>query len=172
VRVRDHHEFERFVDDHQLAVWRYALRRAEPADVDDVVAETFAVAWRRWREARAGGRPWLYRTASFVLANRNRGRARETRLFVALAALPTDTGQGDLEAVEQRLAIAGLLQQLSASERELVALLYWEGLSVREASAVLGCTTAAAYVRLHRLRARLRRAPSRPAVPEPARRTS
>lgn len=166
--MRDHQEFERFVDEHQLAVWRYALRRAEPADVEDVVAETFAVAWRRWQQAHAGGLPWLYRTAAFVLANRNRGRTRQSRLFALLAALPTDRGEGDLEAVEQRLAVAELLRQLSASERELVALLYWEGLSVREAAAVLGCTTAAAYVRLHRLRARLRQT----ALPDLTRRPS
>ncbi len=170
MRERDHGEFERFVDDHRVAVWRYAVRRAEPADVDDVVAETFAVAWRRWSRARAGGLPWLYRTASFVLANRTRGRNRESRLFARLTAVPTDSGESDLRAVEERLAVADVLRQLTPSEQELVALLYWEGLSVRDAAAVLGCTPATASVRLHRLRARLRRWQG--LVPDPAGRSS
>src|SRR3954447_14589009 len=113
VRVQEHQEFERFVDDHHVAVWRYALRRAEPADVDDVVAETFTVAWRRWDVARAGGLPWLYRTAAFVLANRARGRTRENRLFAVLAAQPADSGEGDVRAVDQRLAVAEVLRRLS-----------------------------------------------------------
>jgi len=55
--------FRGLFQEHYKFVLAYALRRTSaPADAEDVVAETFAVAWRRLGEARDPDmdRPWLY----------------------------------------------------------------------------------------------------------------
>ena len=48
------------------------------------------------------------------------------------------------------------LAQLDPTALEIVRLAYWEGLSHHEIAAVLGITTNAVAVRLHRARAELR----------------
>jgi RNA polymerase sigma-70 factor (ECF subfamily) len=45
---------------------------------------------------------------------------------------------------------------LSASDRELLTLIAWDGLTPTEAAQALGCSRATLAVRLHRARARLR----------------
>jgi DNA-directed RNA polymerase specialized sigma24 family protein len=72
----------------------YALRRCDsPEDAADVVAETFAVAWRRADALPPGGeaRLWLYGVARNVLANHRRGVARHR-----LRSVELDTDVADL----------------------------------------------------------------------------
>jgi RNA polymerase sigma-70 factor (ECF subfamily) len=42
--------FERMFRAHHPAVYRYVMRRVEEPAVEDLVAETFLVAWRRQDE--------------------------------------------------------------------------------------------------------------------------
>jgi hypothetical protein len=51
--VHDRTTFERLFADHARDVLAYALRRTDAATVEDVVAEVFAVAWRRWERTAA-----------------------------------------------------------------------------------------------------------------------
>jgi DNA-directed RNA polymerase specialized sigma24 family protein len=70
----------------------YALRRCPgPEDAADVVAETFAIAWRRIDDVPGGdqARLWLYRVARNVLANHRRGCVRRDELSAALAVVVT-----------------------------------------------------------------------------------
>ena len=61
--------FERIWHDCASAVAAYALRRTSPEAVEDAVAETFLVAWRRLDEVPAEPLPWLYGVARRTLAN-------------------------------------------------------------------------------------------------------
>lgn len=150
--------FEAFFEAHYEDLLRYALRRVDqPADAADVVAETWAVAWRR-RDALPPAheqRLWLFGTARRVLANHRRGRVRQTRLSEKLAlelqaaALP---GPEPYEDVTQALS------RLSKRDREVLFLSAWEDLTPEEIGKVLGCSAATARVRLHRARARFRQA--------------
>src|SRR3954463_5714672 len=65
--------FEAAFRAHVRAVRAYALRRTAPEDASDVVAETFAIAWRRWDDAPADPLPWL-----LGIARRVRPTARRT----------------------------------------------------------------------------------------------
>jgi RNA polymerase sigma factor (sigma-70 family) len=59
-------QFRRLFAENYRHVLAYALRRTrDHADANDVVAETFAVAWRRIASAPGPGsaRPWLYAIA-------------------------------------------------------------------------------------------------------------
>ena len=151
--------FEQIYDAHYAAVRAYALRRAPRAEADDVVAETFTVAWRRLADVPDEPRPWLYEVARRVLANRRRGDERRAALAERLRQAPTITAVGPVDLTALATAFAALPEH----EREALALVAWEGLSTRDAARAAGCSDVAMRVRLHRARRRLEQALATPA---------
>src|SRR5690349_11352217 len=146
------------------AVLGYALRRsASREDALDVVAETFATAWRRRADLPVDPdqvRPWLFSIARRCMANTVRSHRRAGRLGERLAAAFSGTSVPDPSTVhegraESRLVLAAL-GQLAPDDRELVTLIAWEGMTPGQAAAVLGVTAGTARVRLHRARLKLR----------------
>ena len=141
------HEWHR----HVLA---YAMRRADPASAEDVVAETFVIAWRRLADIPERPLPWLLGVARRVLANQRRGERRRLALADRLrvrasAPPPAEAGpDGDVLA-----ALAALRDR----DREALLLHAWEGLDHDEAGTVMGCSAATFAVRLHRARERFER---------------
>jgi RNA polymerase sigma factor (sigma-70 family) len=132
---------------HYAAVTGYARRRVPvPSDAQDVVSETFTIAWRRLPEVPDGeaALPWLYGVARRVLANQRRGNQRRADLSVRVR------GQ------ERRLLLAAL-SRLRESDQELLRLAVWEELPHREIAGVVGCSESSVAVRLHRARTRLGR---------------
>lgn len=151
--------FTELYEQHYDDVLGYARRRVAESDARDVAAETFLVAWRRLDVATERGLPWLYRTALLTVRNWERSQRRLARVHARLAALPADPDVPDpaatLAGVQQ---VVDLLRTLAEADRELLLLVSWEQLDVRTAAGVVGCSPAAAAVRLHRARRRLRRA--------------
>lgn len=148
--------FQALYDAHAGAVLSYARRRAARADADDVLAEVFLVAWRRLDEVpSAQERVWLLGVARRALANQRRGSARQGALRERLVvhAQPPAFASPFPPAGQTRLGRA--LASLSESDRELLLLLAWEGLSNEEAARVLEIGSRALRVRLHRARRRL-----------------
>jgi RNA polymerase sigma-70 factor, ECF subfamily len=136
----------------------YALRRAAPDVAQDVVAETFLVAWRRLDELPADALPWLYGTARRVLANQRRSAARGLALEQRLSGAVVAGGSPDLgdrvaDAELLRIALARLPEQ----SREALMLVAWEGLDGARAARSAGCSKTTFAVRLHRARAQLAR---------------
>ena len=153
------------------AVLGYALRRAPSReDALDVVAETFATAWRRRDLLPVEPdevRPWLFGIARRCLANTVRSTHRAGRLGQRLAeefvpGTVPDPSAGPEDGGRAQQA----LDDLSPDDRELVTLIAWEGLTPTEAAGALGLSPGTARVRLHRARTRLRAALSTPAAPE------
>src|SRR4051812_20270530 len=75
---------------HVRVVRAYTLRRTAPEDAADIVAETFAVAWRRWDDAPADPLPWLLGIARRVVANARRTSSRASRAAARVAAEPRE----------------------------------------------------------------------------------
>jgi RNA polymerase sigma-70 factor, ECF subfamily len=135
----------------------YALRRVrEPEDAAEVIAETFATLWRRFDRCPQGEelRPWLFGVARRVLANQRRGERRRSALSERLAA-NVDPGTA-LYPDEAPSELARAFASLSDSDRELLSLVAWEGLTREELAVALGTNRAAVRLRLHRARKRLR----------------
>lgn len=154
--------FARIYDDNWGDVRRYCQRRsATEADADDLVAETFMIAWRRVDELAhiKPCRPWLFGVARNLLREHYR-RADwvETitqRLSAELLGSPGPLIPGeDQSRVDLQIAIEAL-HQLPEPDRELIELVVWEKLSHAEIADVLGCSSNAVTIRLHRARARL-----------------
>jgi len=132
----------------------YAQRRISRDDAVDIVAETFAIAWRRLDDVPQGERAlyWLYATARRVLANHRRAESRRANLTNAIANEPLSQGSPATNDESRRAAAA--LAQLREPERDLLLLVAWEGLDAAGVAAILGCSRNAARIRLHRVRRR------------------
>lgn len=152
--------FERLFVQHAPAVHAYARRRAAPADAEEVVADTFLVAWRRLDAvpADADALPWLLAVARRTLANRQRGDARRQALRRRLATQSSDPAPPTADQQEKPPHLIRALAALPPAERDAITLLAWEGLAADEIAVVLGCSRAAVYLRLSRARRRLRQA--------------
>lgn len=147
-------EFRRLFAEHHRHVLAYALRRCEQrADAEDVMAGTFAVAWRRFADAPPEELrlAWLYAIAARVLANQRRSLRRLVALRSRLRALPPTEAPERVELDEVLTA----LRELRPEEQEILRLAAWEGLTNAELAVALGCSENAAAIRLHRARKRL-----------------
>lgn len=149
-------DFEEVFNACYEPVYRYAARRVAADAVQDVVSETFLVAWRRHDELRGEPLPWLLGIARRVASTQRRGSARREALHERLhsepASLPAD-GRASLHDSQLELALASL----SERDREALTLVAWDGLDHRTAASVMGCSTGSLTVRLHRARRRLAR---------------
>lgn len=138
----------------------YATRRCESAeDAADVVAETFAVTWRRLDVVPPGdqARLWLYGVARNVLAEHRRGAARRRDLSHALAGDLTGCYAPSAEDSADLSGLGRAMRHLPEEDRELLCLVAWEGLDNGQIAAVLGVSRNAVRIRLHRARRRLAR---------------
>jgi RNA polymerase sigma-70 factor, ECF subfamily len=148
-----HHEwFEHLVTTTHELLRAYAVRRVGVGNADDVVAEVFAVAWRRRNERPERVLPWLYGVAHNVVLHERRSFARRARLGRRLRQEPP--------APDDRLAkieVDAVLDSLAPADAEILRLTIWEQLTPSEIAQVLRITPEAARQRLRRARARAQR---------------
>ncbi len=163
---------------HYPHVLAYALRRLpdRPA-AEDVAAEAFLVAWRRFDDAPSDQLPWLLAIARNVTYNASRSARRRDRLAARVAAERSVIDQQPAaaclhersdESAANAAAARAALERLSDRDREILLLTSWDGLSGRRAAAALGCSPGTFAVRLHRARARFAQALNAPSPSEPS----
>lgn len=156
-RAPRHPGFDACFEANYSRLLAFALRRVEGRAVaEDVVAETFAVAWRRRDAMPRRAPPWLYGIAIRVIANQHRSSRRQARLAGRLSGEPDPPGHDPAELVAARDELARAFAALSEADREALRLIAWEGLDSQEAATALGCSRTAFRVRLHRARRKLR----------------
>jgi RNA polymerase sigma-70 factor (ECF subfamily) len=155
VHAPDDAELEALWHDWHRHVLAYALRRADPATAEDVVAETFTIAWRRFEDLPDSPLPWLLGVARRVLSNMRRGERRRLALLERLRREPPPVDAGAADAEGRALAA---LATLAESDREALLLHAWDGLDHAGAGTVMGCSASTYAVRLHRARERFTRA--------------
>ncbi len=127
---------------------RYVVRRAPVAAVDDVLADTFLVLWRRLDDLPGDDPlPWAYAVARRCVANAHRSARRQLSLVERIARLDPPLPRPDVDEHPELLAA---LDQLSALDCEVVTLWAWEELAPREIATVTGLTANAVSIRLHR----------------------
>lgn len=140
---------------------RYLLRRAAADAVDDVLADTLLVLWRRIDDVpglTAGPvtdpdavLPWCYGVARSCLANARRAERRRLRLAERL----TFTARLPQIVAADHTDLHTALSRLGALDREVVLLWAWEGLAPRQIAEVTGLTSNAVSIRLHRAKKKL-----------------
>jgi RNA polymerase sigma factor (sigma-70 family) len=147
--------------EHYWAVSRYVARRLDgrTSEVEEVVAEVFAVAWRRRSDLPASPLPWLYGVARNCLSNAVRGYGRRRRLVDKLGHDETAHGRQIVDSPDSERPGAWVhdaLARLAPADQEVLRLTTWEELGIDEVAVALGCGNRAAAMRLHRARRRLR----------------
>jgi RNA polymerase sigma-70 factor (ECF subfamily) len=153
--IRAAEQLEELFRSHYVAVVSYVRRRAPAESVDDVVAETFLVAWRRLEHVPAESLPWLLAVARNVIATQRRGTLRRRALHLRLQSTAVETVEQ--LRVQELGPVAAALASLSEKDREALTLIAWDGLRPSQAAAVLGESPTTFRVRLHRAKRRLRR---------------
>ena len=125
-----------------------------PAEAEDVVHDLFVglpEALRKYQERGSLG-PWLKRVTVRLALSRLRAPERRAAELSAADQLPAPSGNPI-----DRIALADALATLSPSLRAVLVLKEIEGFSHGEIAALLGISTAASEVRLHRALRALRR---------------
>jgi RNA polymerase sigma-70 factor, ECF subfamily len=146
---------------HYRTVCRYLALRVDPSRVEDIVAETFLVAWRRQAQLPEQPLPWLLNAASKILANHRRAGRRSAALVERLEAMTPESGrplEEDVAAAGRRRALIHALAALGERDRELLMLVHWQGLTPREVATVLELSPVVIRTRLHRANRRLQSA--------------
>lgn len=148
-------DFRRLYERTSPRVFGYVRRYCCDGDCDDVIAEVYLVAWRRFADLPADVVPWLLGTARRVLANHWRSRDRRERLTVELRGLHRVAGADCASEVVERSDMLAALGRLSPDDREILLLSGWDGLDPAAIAKVVGCSVVAARARLRRARGRL-----------------
>ncbi len=155
--------FRKVFQTHFDAINRYCLRRISIEEVNDVVAETFAVAWRKKERIPevSDQLPWLYGIARNEIRNRHRSLRRLKALKSKLGgqAHQTDAGPEPIVVRNEDLRqVMDALSSLSPRDREVLLLRTHEELDYEQLGVALSCSPEAARKRLSRAIDRLRRA--------------
>lgn len=123
-------------------------------EAEDLAMAVFEIAWAQAAQGKQITLPWLYRCARNVVGNEYQRRDRNGRLHVRLVS--------DYEAnplvlpVERDIDLVTAIRELSVVDRELIAMVYWYDLTLKEVAEILGASQASVKMRLSRLRKRLR----------------
>jgi RNA polymerase sigma-70 factor, ECF subfamily len=137
----------------RLRRFAYALA-GDPQRGDDLVQEAFARAFAHLDQYQPGTRldSWMYRIVRNVWFNQERA-ARVRGTVVDLDHAPEIMGADGRDVVETRLTLEQVLRALARiprDQRELIVLICVEGLSFKEAAAILDIPLGTATSRLAR----------------------
>lgn len=151
--------FRLFYQGHYPEVLAYCRRRVGLHAAEDVAADVFTTAWRKWSSVPHGdgALPWLYGVARREVLRQWRSAARYRRLvdrvrhLGSLAPLgPDHVVVWDFEVALARQA----LDRLRNRDQEVLRLAMWEELTHLEIAAVLGVSEKAAGMRFSRAKRR------------------
>jgi len=139
---------------HAAELTRYATVLVGPDDAPDVVADAVlaAISTASWRDV-ANRRAYLYRAVLNGAASHRRSTARRHRRETVVAMRAPDVSEPSELGVDAHRTLA----TLSAQQRAVVFLTYWEDQSPAQIAALLGVADGTVRKQLARARDQLRR---------------
>ncbi|AYG04481.1 RNA polymerase sigma factor [Gryllotalpicola protaetiae] len=149
---------------HSDRIFRYAAKRVGAEAAQDIMSETFVVAFRRRArfdtEYEDAG-PWLFGIATVLIRRHRAGEARVLRALEAATAAfreGGDGGQAIIERLDAERDVAGLAPAIAAlprRDRETLLLYAWADLDYAGVAAALGVPIGTVRSRLNRVRRKL-----------------
>ena len=141
VARRDANAFEALYRRYARPVFGLALRRlGDRMNAEDAVQETFAAIWRSartYKPERGAGAPWLYAVARNAIVDRSRNRAEPPGEAPDVAS--NEPGPDErAEASYTSWRVHRALEELPLSERDVIELAYYGGMSQSEVADFLG----------------------------------
>ena len=154
---RDRDWFIDLYHDNYRMLLAYARRRVDEQTADEVVSETFLVAWRRRDEVPEGyERAWLFGVARNTILTAARSARRLSRLRTKMRGAATPGwADGPPEITDRASALLPALRSLREADREILMLVAWEEMSHAEIGQTMGISPNAVAIRVHRARKRL-----------------
>ena len=144
-------------------LFAHAFRLTGSADrAEDVVQNSLLAAWRATRSYRGDGSvlAWLLGIVRNQSLNAVRRKVLPTTTLdqAEEADLATVLPDAQFEVRERQEAVRAALTRLSAQHREVLDLVFYQGLSLAETAQVCKCPVGTVKSRLHAAKARLRSA--------------
>jgi DNA-directed RNA polymerase specialized sigma24 family protein len=152
--------FQRFLDDHRDAVWRYLVASVGRQQADDCFQETFLAALRAYPRLRPGSnhRAWVLTIAHNKAIDAQRAQARAPLPTDAVPEPPPEAGFGGPAGATLDGEVWASVDELPARQRAAVLLRFVGDLTHRDVAATLGCSEEAARRSLHEGMTKLRKA--------------
>ncbi|MFJ3811702.1 RNA polymerase sigma factor [Streptomyces sp. NPDC090073] len=157
--------FAALYDRHAPDLHRYVARRLGLGLADDVVAETFLVAYhrrQRFDPARGEVRPWLYGIAGNLISQHRRLEVTQYRALARTSVDPVvadghDSTDDRVAATAVTRQLAAALAHLSKGDRDVLLLIAWECFSYEEVAQALEIPVGTVRSRLHRARKKVQK---------------
>lgn len=136
--------FQRLLDAHRDAVWRFAVASVGRQDADDVFQETFMAALRAWPRLRPDSnlRAWVLTIASNKAMDHHRARKRR-----AVPGEVPEVAVHDAEPADE--ALWEQVRALPAKQRAAITLRYAADLDYAAIGQALDCSPEAARRSAH-----------------------
>lgn len=144
------------------SLYAYFARRLPPSAAEELTAETFATAYRRWGDLDSlrPVRPWLFGIAANLLKHHWRSERRMLRAYARSGFDPVladdEVSLDHLDAQAAGPLLATALAELRSEEREMLLLYVWAELTDAEIADALGLPLGTVKSRLSRARQHMR----------------
>lgn len=165
---RDRQDFAEVVDANYKRIFRGALSLTGDRHLaEEIVQETFILAFRKFDSFSGRSSPftWLYG----IMLNKYRDHCRKKRLLRRLGFVRADTNPGETRNVEAADSSLGdelansdegelltkAVDRLPFSMRTVIAMHYFDDLTLREIAGILNCRVGTIKSRLFNARKRL-----------------
>ncbi|TMR01252.1 RNA polymerase sigma factor [Actinomadura soli] len=156
--------FGELFDRYFKVLSRYAVRRLGVEAAEDVVGETFLVAFSRRQHydlSYDDARPWLFGIVTKLIARHRRTEAARYRALERSPAERDVAGPADRVAAEVTAKAAGsllarALGELARRDRDVLLLVAWGDLTYAEVAQALDISVGTVGSRLNRARRRVR----------------
>jgi len=148
--------FQRFLDTHRDAVWRFLVSSVGREEAEDCFQETFIAALRAYPRLRAESnlRAWVITIAHRKALDAHRGRARRAAAIAEIAAADTRAAPS---APTRDDELWQAVHELPARQRSAVLLRYVADLPHCDIATAIGCSEQAARRSLHEGLVKLRK---------------
>jgi RNA polymerase sigma-70 factor (ECF subfamily) len=145
-------DFEELIRRHGARIRRIALRYAASSAVDDLVQDILVRLWRSYPSFKAEAKveTWIYRVAlnaamTYIKSSINERRGHAALVAQSPSLTSVQAGSSMADVLESFL---GMLGDIDAA----ILMMYLDGLTAEEMSAVLGISSNAINVRINRLK--------------------
>ncbi len=160
--------FGTLFDRHATSIHRYVARRTNATVADDVMAETFLVAFERrssFSNEYTNAAPWLFGIATNLLRHHHRQEVRALRALARIGQEPAAAADSagvppDVNARLDTLAalrdVGAALRRMPQSQRDTVLLHAWADLTYEQIATAMDVPIGTVRSRLSRARKILR----------------
>jgi len=145
---------------HNVRIYRFALRLVrDRQQAEDLVSAVFLDVWRQAAmfQGRAAVLTWLLAIARFKTLSSLRRRDEEELDETTAAAIPDTADDPEMAMLktEQSGLLRRCLTRLSSQHREIVDLVYYQGMTIGAAAAIVGIPENTVKTRMFHARKRL-----------------